>query len=372
MIVGAYETRSISALASLQIDLEAVAQDLEGDRVETQRPVPDTVAIVTLLGRSGPQLPARPFADWGFDVDHEVQRRRPHARAHPAGSTPWCPSARRSPDRRSRVPAARCARSIDRRVGEVPDLVEVDLRATAARTTAPLVARSSANSAGSARPIAASRALTISTRGDLVGQAGSRTRARTRPRSARRAARSRLRRVWRLVEREVHIWRLAVVAHVDRDARCAVGPRGICSPSRISAASASSSANTRPSSTGSISCACARTERMMSWRRSTCRMPSADVTPGVGGTTTCGIPSSRGDLNRVQRSGAAAGDEHELARIIAPLDRDQMRRRASCWRCRSARSRSPPRPPTCPSLAAELSDRALGELRVQIARPRPR
>ena len=82
----------------------------------------------------------------------------------------------------------------------------------------------------------------------------------------------------------------------------------------------------------------------MSWRMSTSRQPSAEVMPGLGGTITVGIDSSRASAGAVQRAGAA---ERRPARSRAGRSRGGSRsggRRRPCWRSRpSARPWPPPR-----------------------------
>ena len=49
----------------------------------------------------------------------------------------------------------------------------------------------------------------------------------------------------------------------------------------------------------------------------------AEPRPGRNGTITSGMPSSRASSTRVERPGAAEGDQREVARVVAPLHRDE-------------------------------------------------
>ena len=60
-----------------------------------------------------------------------------------------------------------------------------------------------------------------------------------------------------------------------------------------------------------------------SWRMSTSRQPSAEVTPGLGGTMHGRDRQLLGERGAVQRPGAAERDEREVARVVAAADRDQ-------------------------------------------------
>ena len=63
-----------------------------------------------------------------------------------------------------------------------------------------------------------------------------------------------------------------------------------------------------------------------SWRMSVASMPTAEAIPGLGGTSTVGMPSSRASALACSGPGAAEGDEHEVARIVAALHRDEAHR----------------------------------------------
>ena len=61
---------------------------------------------------------------------------------------------------------------------------------------------------------------------------------------------------------------------------------------------------------------------IMGWRMSVMSRPTADVMPGCGGTTTRGMLGLASDRAGVHRSGAAEGDQAEVARIETLLDGD--------------------------------------------------
>ena len=76
--------------------------------------------------------------------------------------------------------------------------------------------------------------------------------------------------------------------------RCSViWPSGTPSAARRSRPSASSALERRLELAGSAVLVRLRNISARSWRMSTSRQPSADVMPGLGGTSTVGIESSR-------------------------------------------------------------------------------
>ena len=60
--------------------------------------------------------------------------------------------------------------------------------------------------------------------------------------------------------------------------------------------------------------------------RSVVSSPVAEKMPGLGGISSVGISASRASAFACTGPGAAEADEHEVARVVAALDRDQVER----------------------------------------------
>ena len=89
----------------------------------------------------------------------------------------------------------------------------------------------------------------------------------------------------------------------------------IASPrARCSAKTAATSPMSSASSGALIVCT-------KSWRRSATRQPSALVRPGRAGTITSGSAEFARERHRMQRPGAAEGEQREVARIVAARQR---------------------------------------------------
>ena len=83
-----------------------------------------------------------------------------------------------------------------------------------------------------------------------------------------------------------------------------------------------SSPNTRAISAASKAPAFCRQVRVNSALRFETSSPSADSTPGAGGTTIGRHAEQARQRAAVQRPGAAEGQQREVARVVAALDRD--------------------------------------------------
>ena len=95
----------------------------------------------------------------------------------------------------------------------------------------------------------------------------------------------------------------------------------------------------------------------LSTRMSASSRPSAENTPGYCGTISLRDAEQARDGRRVQRPGAAEGEEREVARVVAALERDHLDRARHVLvrdlddRRRRARAASRPRRSACSSIA---------------------
>ena len=95
------------------------------------------------------------------------------------------------------------------------------------------------------------------------------------------------------------------------------------------------------------------------------RKPSAESTPGLGGTITGIAAEQLGQRVRVQAAGAAEGDERELARIEPALHRDDPQR-AEHRLVDDVDDRPPPPPRRRGPRLAEPRDRGARGLDVEL------
>ena len=101
---------------------------------------------------------------------------------------------------------------------------------------------------------------------------------------------------------------------------------GTCSASSQARASALSSPNTRATTPASKGPARCRQVRANSALRLETSSPSADSTPGAGGTRIVSHAEQTRERAAVQRPRAAERQEREVARVVAALDRHDAHR----------------------------------------------
>src|SRR5689334_19781830 len=106
-----------------------------------------------------------------------------------------------------------------------------------------------------------------------------------------------------------------------------------CWTETVSTSTPSEASMRRPSSTWAARIRCASPTSMRStpwlivftksWRTSATRQPSAEVIPGRAGTSTRGDGEFTGQRYSMERAGPAEREEHEVAGVVAALERDQ-------------------------------------------------
>ena len=106
-------------------------------------------------------------------------------------------------------------------------------------------------------------------------------------------------------------------------------------------------------------------DRIRCGRRRVPSRPIADAMPGNRGATMSGICSSRRDVGREHRAGAAERDEREVARVVAPCGRCSARWRRHVRRRNRGRCRRPPRRSTARAASAICSSIACSARRAR-------
>ncbi len=124
-----------------------------------------------------------------------------------------------------------------------------------------------------------------------------------------------------LRQRNPQLVALADVAAVERRPRPRSRRSGRRPPGAAPRSSSAAAARSRSSRSSSIAPSVMKTVRIWSYLRSLVSRPIAEVMPGIRRHDHLGDAERLGDLGRLHRAAAAEGDERELARVVALLDR---------------------------------------------------